>query len=188
MSPEQHVLVVTAGPSRGALVVVGAEPVTVGRGFGNDLVLDDPRASRRHLRVRAGGGGVVVEDLGSSNGTRVGGRAVEGPLPVGAGEAIELGRSVLILDPSEVVTPVPPRSADPGCRRARALLERDLDEALGEDERAFTRAHLDECRECRARHEVERAWRDVIADALGEELPASLATRMGTVLRTEDGH
>jgi hypothetical protein len=45
-------------------------PVTVGRGYGSDVILDDPKVSAEHLRVeRTEDGGLVVRDLGSRNGT-----------------------------------------------------------------------------------------------------------------------
>ncbi|ACB39015.1 FHA domain-containing protein [Pyrobaculum neutrophilum] len=43
--------------------------VTVGRAVDNQIVVPDPAVSRRHMRLIATAGGVVVEDLGSSNGT-----------------------------------------------------------------------------------------------------------------------
>ncbi len=50
-----------------------ADGLTLGRGDGNALVLRDARASRRHAKILADGGGWVVEDVGSSNGTYVDG-------------------------------------------------------------------------------------------------------------------
>ncbi|WP_224240893.1 FHA domain-containing protein [Hyalangium gracile] len=45
-------------------------PVTVGRGYSNDVILDDPKVSPVHLRIeRTEEGGLVVRDLGSRNGT-----------------------------------------------------------------------------------------------------------------------
>ncbi len=45
-------------------------PVTVGRGYTNDVILDDPKVSPTHLRIdRAEDGGLVARDLGSRNGT-----------------------------------------------------------------------------------------------------------------------
>ncbi len=45
-------------------------PVTVGRGYTNDIILDDPKVSASHLRVeRTGDGKLVVRDVGSHNGT-----------------------------------------------------------------------------------------------------------------------
>ncbi len=52
-----------------------------------DLVVGDDDVSSRHLRLTMAGGGIVAEDLGSSNGTRIDGRALAPyatePLPVG---------------------------------------------------------------------------------------------------------
>ena len=45
-------------------------PVTVGRGYASDVILDDPKVSPAHLRIeRAEDGGLVAKDLGSRNGT-----------------------------------------------------------------------------------------------------------------------
>lgn len=43
--------------------------VTVGRAVDNQVVIPDPTVSRRHLRLIVTSNGIVVEDLGSSNGT-----------------------------------------------------------------------------------------------------------------------
>jgi adenylate cyclase len=55
------------GPDRG---------VIVGRGVGSDIAVYDPTISRRHAELVAGPDGVVLKDLGSSNGTYVNGRRV----------------------------------------------------------------------------------------------------------------
>lgn len=45
-------------------------PVTVGRGYANDVILDDPKVSTVHLRLERGeDGAVVLRDVGSRNGT-----------------------------------------------------------------------------------------------------------------------
>lgn len=46
----------------------------IGREAGNDIVIDDPRLSRRHARILAVGEDHIIEDLQSSNGTRLNGR------------------------------------------------------------------------------------------------------------------
>ena len=45
------------------------DTVTVGRGVGNDLTIEDSGVSRYHLRVSVLNGSVVLNDLNSSNGT-----------------------------------------------------------------------------------------------------------------------
>ena len=50
-------------------VRLDALPATVGRGYGNAVILDDRYVSPEHARIVAGpDGGLVVEDLGSTNG------------------------------------------------------------------------------------------------------------------------
>ncbi|AEA13050.1 FHA domain containing protein [Thermoproteus uzoniensis 768-20] len=43
--------------------------VTVGRALDNNFVLPDPSVSRRHLRIVVSSEGLILEDLGSTNGT-----------------------------------------------------------------------------------------------------------------------
>ena len=52
-------------------VPLGVKPVVVGTSGECDLVLRDPQISRRHCRVTLTERGVVLEDLGSKNGTFV---------------------------------------------------------------------------------------------------------------------
>jgi DNA-binding SARP family transcriptional activator len=60
-------------------------PWTIGRHPGCDLVLDDDLVSRRHAQVLWSGGGFVIADLGSTNGTRLDGELVtRAPLVDGA--------------------------------------------------------------------------------------------------------
>jgi DNA-binding NtrC family response regulator len=60
---------VTTGDLAGKTLSIGARPVTVGADAGCDLVLSDPTVSRRHAEIRVSNDGVVVRDLGSTNGT-----------------------------------------------------------------------------------------------------------------------
>lgn len=57
----------------GARVVLGAEPVVIGRLPECAVVLSDPNVSRRHAQVTRQGTEIVVADLQSTNGTRVNG-------------------------------------------------------------------------------------------------------------------
>jgi hypothetical protein len=50
----------------------GKRTLTVGRGEGNDVRLDDPEASRRHARIESDGERFTVTDLESTNGTFLG--------------------------------------------------------------------------------------------------------------------
>ena len=53
------------------------DALTIGRGRDNSIVLDDMLVSRKHLRITADEEGLLLEDLGSRNGTYVNGRRVE---------------------------------------------------------------------------------------------------------------
>lgn len=53
------------------------EALTIGRGRENSIVLDDMLVSRHHVRITADANGLILEDLGSRNGTYVNGRRVE---------------------------------------------------------------------------------------------------------------
>ena len=63
-----------------AVLVMGREE--------GDVILDDRRVSRQHLRLTPRRDGVLLEDLGSSNGTSVNGTRVGGPLLLRGGETV----------------------------------------------------------------------------------------------------
>jgi serine protease Do len=87
-----HVAVIR-GPLAGRCYAVGTELV-IGR-QDSDLLVDDPRVSRRHALVRAVDGELEVEDLGSANGTFVNGARVDEPQRLGPGDEIAIGPVVL---------------------------------------------------------------------------------------------
>ena len=58
-------------------------------------MLDDPNVSRKHAEIRPRGGSWVLTDLGSTNGSRLNGRRIEGSEVLRPGDEIELGTSVL---------------------------------------------------------------------------------------------
>jgi hypothetical protein len=68
--------------------------LTFGRVAGNDVVLDDVKASRRHARLIVEAGVVEIEDLGSSNGTLLNGKPVTKKL-VRPGDEITIGKTVM---------------------------------------------------------------------------------------------
>jgi pSer/pThr/pTyr-binding forkhead associated (FHA) protein len=68
--------------------------VTIGRAVINDIVLSDSKVSRVHARLQYGDEDLSLEDLGSANGTRVNGLAIE-RVAIAPGDVIELGDSTL---------------------------------------------------------------------------------------------
>ena len=55
----------------------GGGPWTVGRSAENEVVISDPNISRKHARLSRLENGFVVEDLGSTNGTLLGGAPID---------------------------------------------------------------------------------------------------------------
>ncbi len=78
-------------------VPVDGTLLTIGRDADNGLVLDGPRVSRHHARLRARHGLLVLTDLGSANGVRVNGTRVS-EAALGAGDRIEIGDTVLVVE------------------------------------------------------------------------------------------
>ena len=82
-------------------------PVTIGRAYSNDVIVDDPYVCPRHLRlVRDGDEGIIAEDLGSVNGVRAEPNGTPSArLAVGLGGRIRIGNTVLRLRRSDVDVP-----------------------------------------------------------------------------------
>ena len=76
---------------------LGLDGVVVGGGEEADLVVEDARVSRRHCEVRLTGEGVVLRDLGSKNGTRVGAIAVREAV-LGLEAHVTIGSSELWIE------------------------------------------------------------------------------------------
>jgi DNA-binding NtrC family response regulator/pSer/pThr/pTyr-binding forkhead associated (FHA) protein len=99
----------------GMLVVplAKAGAITIGRTEAADIVVADDSLSRRHARLLWADEGVWLEDLGSTNGTYVGGARVSRVL-IAPGDEIALGSVVAALhlvDPSRPVQPIVPEEA-----------------------------------------------------------------------------
>jgi DNA-binding NtrC family response regulator len=115
---------------RERVVALDSDAVTVGKDPANDVVLDDPFVSGRHLRLDRRAGRWHVRDLASTNGTLLAGvRVTEAELPVGA--LLTLGDAEVVLEaPGESRRPAPADvfegmiSSDTAMRQMFDLLER----------------------------------------------------------------
>lgn len=72
-------------------VYVGAGERILGRDLFGRITADTETISRRHARLTVSADGAVLEDLGSKNGTFVGGARVDRPLSLGDGDRFVLG-------------------------------------------------------------------------------------------------
>lgn len=95
-------LIVKSGARIGQVYPLG-DVTDLGRGAGNDIVIDDERVSEQHARVRVDDEGrFVVWDLASTNGTTVNGQKILAATPVVENDEIKLGQTVLVLKTLDV--------------------------------------------------------------------------------------
>jgi pSer/pThr/pTyr-binding forkhead associated (FHA) protein len=115
-------LQVIAGPAAGSDLEVTAE-LPVGRAApGPGSLAGDPELSRTHARFARGAGGeLLIEDLGSTNGTFVNGERISGVQQLRAGDQLRLGQSTITVvgaeppppDATLLDMPPPPPGAQP---------------------------------------------------------------------------
>jgi CRP-like cAMP-binding protein/RsiW-degrading membrane proteinase PrsW (M82 family) len=108
-------LVIESGPRAGQIIPLTGS-LTVGRGSGADLRLDDPHLSRRHARVDLLDGAPVLVDLQSTNGSYVNGQRVTEPIALWVGDRLQLGATAVRLE-QRTAPPAPPArrvTAGPG--------------------------------------------------------------------------
>jgi len=70
-------------------IVLDQSEVIIGKQ--GDVALEDGKVSRRHASLKLHDGQIVLSDLGSTNGTRVGGNAVSGSVVLAPDDEIEIG-------------------------------------------------------------------------------------------------
>jgi S1-C subfamily serine protease len=107
---------ITSGPDAGRSETIAGDGFTLGREGGVNLVLRDPKSSRRHASFSVmADGGVELRDLGSSNGTFVNGRQVQ-TATLRGGEEIRIGDTTMrvvaeapqLAPPPAPAVPAPP--------------------------------------------------------------------------------
>ena len=87
-------LVVERAPGHEAGMIYDLDAdIVLGRGDRAEIRLEDPFASARHARVYEQGNIVVIEDLGSTNGTYLNEELLETPRPLHPGDRVRIGDS-----------------------------------------------------------------------------------------------
>ncbi len=94
--PEQPQLqiVVHAGPLAGKGFLITGNTITFGRDQDNDISWDDSQVSRQHARLVRQENRLILEDLGSTNGTLVNGQPIVGQHLLQPADIISIGSSV----------------------------------------------------------------------------------------------
>ena len=75
-----------------------AQGALLGRGDQADIVLEDSFASSSHARLVPHGDVIVLEDLGSTNGTYLNDEPLRGPQPLHPGDRIRIGDSAFTFE------------------------------------------------------------------------------------------
>lgn len=90
----RRLLMVRSETQQGLEVEV-TDATVLGRSSEADVLLDDPYASEFHMRLLAQENGLVLHDLGSTNGTYVNGRRVTAPTTLRRGDSVQVGKTVM---------------------------------------------------------------------------------------------
>lgn len=88
---------------------------TIGRAVESDIVITSKRVSREHARVRRDGWRMVLEDVGSTNGTFLNGERALTPIVLQDGDRIKIGDVILTFHDPDVTyrdTPFPELEVD----------------------------------------------------------------------------
>lgn len=132
-------LSIRSGEQTGRIVEVNKDRFVIGRDEDADLQLPDEKLSRKHASLTAHGEGrVMLQDLGSTNGTYVDDKKLTHPHELQGGEQIRVGDTMLVVSaqqpstatttigvqPSGVGRPPPPRPT--GFTAERLFLRRSV--------------------------------------------------------------
>ena len=100
-----------SGPEAGESWLMEHDVIRIGSAKTGDIVLTDPTVSRRHAEIRRGRDGVILRDLGSTNGVFVGQvRAKE--VYLGPDTHFRVGRTEMVFTIADEVIDVEPSSSD----------------------------------------------------------------------------
>ncbi|MDI6860462.1 MAG: FHA domain-containing protein [Caldisericia bacterium] len=89
-------LIVKSGRRVGASYPLRKKVINIGRESDNDIVLDDPKVSRQHAKMKIEGDTFVIYDLASSNGTFVNNQKITNEL-LHDGDEIKIGDTIFVF-------------------------------------------------------------------------------------------
>jgi diguanylate cyclase (GGDEF)-like protein len=166
---------------------LGGQECTIGRDPQANLVLADGSVSRRHAEILRGAAGHRLRDLGSTNGTRVNGRAVT-DVSLRSGDTIQLGSYIfkyLATDSiesqyHETVYAAMTRDMLTGTYNKRYLLE-TLDREIARAMRRGTPLSV-------MMLDIDhfKAVNDTHGHLVGDEVLREFGRRLGTICREDD--
>jgi two-component system, cell cycle response regulator len=181
-------LTVMAGPGAGRVLALTPRDFLLGRGPGADLSFDDHGVSRSHLRVGHDAAGHFIEDLGSTNGTFLGGKRVT-HARLASADRFQLGPAVVVrfamadqLERELLERLVESSTRDPltGAFNRGFFLERLASEI------AYAERHGTKVAALMVDLDHFKAINDGHGHAVGDHVLRAVATAMGRSLRAED--
>ncbi len=89
-------LIMRRGPSPNQLYRLERETLTVGRDRANDIMIPDAQVSRYQFRLALRGVDYQLEDLNSTNGTRINGELARQPTALSDGAIISIGNTIVL--------------------------------------------------------------------------------------------
>jgi len=92
--PEYYSLLMASGPDSGRVYSLAQPLIKIGRDLTNDIIIQDPEVSRFHARLRRAGAEYQIEDLGSTNGTRLNDVLVTELTPLQNEDMVSLGTGI----------------------------------------------------------------------------------------------
>jgi len=170
-----------------------ADSVVIGRSSRCDLAVADRCLSRQHVRIYKSDDELLVEDLGSRNGTRLNGAMISKPTPLKAGDVIDASMSRITFAGEEP----PPH----GFHHAeRPTIFRDASQIISESERDFVRPQADSgivdlqraANQLRALYDVHHALdgstsAEELLDQVLEKVFIHLRPQHGAIFLKDDG-
>ena len=90
-------LTMRSGPTPGKTFPLEEQEMLLGRDLANDISISDPEVSRRHARFLMQEDNVIIEDLGSTNGTFLNGQRIASPQQLRVGDVITLGENIVMV-------------------------------------------------------------------------------------------
>ncbi len=188
---KRMMLTVLTGVSAGKVFALDDSDVFwFGRGLTVDLAFEDVGVSREHARLtRREDGRWVFEDLGSTNGSFVGGELVVVPVELRAGDRIQLGPTVLlrfaVVDDTEIellrrLYESSTRDALTGLYNRQHFQERLLTEV------AYAKRHSAELALLMLDIDRFRRINDEHGHLIGDLILRAVCTQIVRVVRTED--
>lgn len=119
--PPSVSLIMRQGPQPGQSFSLIEATMTIGREAGNDVVVNDAQVSRRHASLTWDGSQVIIQDLGSANGTFVNDERLATPRALQNGDVVRLGKAVIfncqislpVADTAETLKSAKPRPIVP---------------------------------------------------------------------------